>query len=513
MIKKKVFVIALMCSMLSACGSKTTPAVNEVEQKTETASNFAGIILEGVDIAGYTDEELKQLVKNKESDFANMSLTVKFDGKDSVYECTYEQLGAYVDYEKLETMFSGASGDINLPIEIDENKMLEIANTISEEQSTKPVNASMERVNNQFVISDGSDGLVYLVADICVAIEEGVQNREAEVTVAPTVTEPEYTKADIENSTKLIGSFYTSYDASKVQRNTNLKTASGNINGAILYPNEIFSTNKMFKETTAANGYVKAPVIVDGVLEDGFGGGVCQISSTLYNAVLQAELEVVERQNHSLKVAYTPYGMDATLAGDYIDFKFKNDTEYPIYIESYMDDNSGQAIVNIYGYEIHNPTRKLEFFSELVGTYPPEKDVVVEDPMKDKSYSQYAVKPLTGYDYYVYKNIYEDGVKIGTEKVNRSFYRPRQGQKVVGTKEATEVVKEEPKKEESKKEEPAPVVEPPVSTIIDDNNGNNNTEENTTTNTEPVEVPSIHKPAIENPVDAESADVVDEVVE
>ncbi len=104
-----------------------------------------------------------------------------------------------------------------------------------------------------------------------------------------------------------------------------------------LYPGEVFSTNEHYGITSIENGYASAHVIVDNELVDGLGGGVCQISTNLYNAVLRAELEIVERRNHSLPVGYAPIGFDATLANPYIDFKFRNNYDSPILVCAWID--------------------------------------------------------------------------------------------------------------------------------------------------------------------------------
>lgn len=109
----------------------------------------------------------------------------------------------------------------------------------------------------------------------------------------------------------------------------------------VIAPGEVFSANAHLGSQTAAGGYKEAGVYVNGKVEKGMAGGVCQVTSTLYNAVILAELEVVERSPHSMTVGYVPLGRDAAVAGTYKDLKFKNNTEYPIMIEAYA--SGGQA--------------------------------------------------------------------------------------------------------------------------------------------------------------------------
>ena len=164
---------------------------------------------------------------------------------------------------------------------------------------------------------------------------------------------------------------------------------------------------------------------------------MCQVSSTLYNAVLYSELDVVERQNHSLKVGYLDYGYDATLAGDYIDFKFKNSTNYPVYVESYLTDN--QVICNIYGYEERPANRKLKFENMLVDVIEQGPKVIKETDELPEGEERVEVKPLKGYKYKLYKLVYVDDKLQEKVLVNNSYYKPRAEEVLIGTKKVEQV--------------------------------------------------------------------------
>ena len=129
-----------------------------------------------------------------------------------------------------------------------------------------------------------------------------------------------------------LSSFSTNYAASNYNRTTNLVLAAGKINGTVLMPGETFSYNQVVGERTIAAGYKEAPIYVSGRVEDGLGGGICQITTTLYNAVVYANLEVVERTNHQFVPSYVGAGRDATVVYGALDFKFKNNKDYPIKI-------------------------------------------------------------------------------------------------------------------------------------------------------------------------------------
>ena len=161
-----------------------------------------------------------------------------------------------------------------------------------------------------------------------------------------------------------LSEFTTRYDASNKNRSTNLSLASEKINGTIVLPGEIFSYNKIVGERTISKGYKEAAVYSGGKVEQGIGGGICQLSSTLYNAILYSNLEVTSRSNHRFLTSYVQEGRDATVSWGTIDFCFKNTRSYPIKIVSTV--NNGIVRVQIYGlkeekeYEVELQTTVLE---------------------------------------------------------------------------------------------------------------------------------------------------------
>lgn len=145
----------------------------------------------------------------------------------------------------------------------------------------------------------------------------------------------------------LLSSFSTNYAASNKNRTTNLILASNKVNGTVLMPGEVFSYNKTVGERTIAAGYKEAPIYVSGEVVDGLGGGICQITTTLYNAVVYANLEIVQRSNHQFIPSYVGASRDATVVYGSIDFQFKNNRNYPIKLVSSV--KGGVATFNIYG--------------------------------------------------------------------------------------------------------------------------------------------------------------------
>ena len=144
---------------------------------------------------------------------------------------------------------------------------------------------------------------------------------------------------------KTIASYSTIFNPNDSARATNIKLTTAKISGYILEPGEVFSFNEVVGEASAENGYKKAPIVLYGEKAIDYGGGVCQVSSTLYNAAEEANLEILERNSHSKEVDYVPEGKDATIAYGTLDFKFKNTTSTPIMINVYTEGNKVIALL------------------------------------------------------------------------------------------------------------------------------------------------------------------------
>lgn len=188
--------------------------------------------------------------------------------------------------------------------------------------------------------------------DFAISMEEvkNILKEEKEEYIIPLkITIPEITIADLgkEAFPDILGTFSTTYSTTNANRVTNLELASEKINGTVILPGETFSYNKIVGERTIAKGYKEAAVYSGGKVVDGIGGGICQLSSTLYNAVVYANLEVTSRNNHRFLTSYVEAGRDATVSWGTIDFCFKNTRSYPIKIVSIV--KNGVVTTDIYG--------------------------------------------------------------------------------------------------------------------------------------------------------------------
>ena len=233
--------------------------------------------------------------------------------------------------------------------------------------------------------------------------------------------EPKVTEASInaELFGTVLGKFSTSYATSSKNRSDNVELAASRINGIILMPGEEFSYNNAVGKRTAENGFKEAPVFENGETVQGMGGGVCQVSSTLYSAVLYADLPVLERQNHSLTVSYVPKGQDATVAYGSIDFRFKNNTKGPIKISA----KTGGKVVetSIWGAKPEKE-KKVEIINSVVETKSPTVEEIPEPSMK-LGERKVISNGKTGYTVSTIRKVFENGKEVRSEKMPTSKYK------------------------------------------------------------------------------------------
>lgn len=456
----------------------------EAEEKIEIAETdtiYDNIYINDINVGGLKkDEALTKLENELNKGFSEEKISFSYEN--DVFEYLFTSFKAGYDLnsavntafdygrkgepkERLEKINALIENPLKLTAEYsyDLNSVKEKASALAEAINKEPVNASLKRENGVFITTPEIAGINVVEETAVKAMVELLDSKKGGSLSVPTASvQAQYTEESFRQATQLIGTYQTKIAGGAAGRNQNIYTAADKINDYVVYPGEIFSTNAVFGEMTAANGYSMAPVIIGGVLEDGMGGGVCQVSSTLYIALLYAELDIVERQNHSQRVGYVPAAYDATLAGDYIDLKFKNDTDYPVTIETNI---TGSILtVNIYGYEIHKEGRKLEFYNTLIETIPPPAEEIVETEELPLGQKEVKVAALAGTKYNLYKIVYEDNKEIAREKVNLSYYKPRRSIIQIGT--GPEAPKESPVPSKNSSETPQSTTQtPPTETV------------------------------------------------
>lgn len=425
----------LAICLLAMTSSMTVCAAGETILK--------GVSIDKLDVSGMTREEALAALESYEKNLGGQS--IKLGIGDNVIEAKLSDLGVTFDNEDLvdEAIGVGHAGNIvkrykdqkdlqhsgkTFPLSWQTNE--DTVRTYVENNCTKydkkAQNASLTRENGAFNFVAGTEGLELNVDSAVRTISDYLENSwtsdNTEVLNLETqVTEPEGSAEELANIKDLLGSFTTSFSTSGSNRCKNVSSGASHINGTVLYPGEEFSAYETVSPFTEANGYAMAGSYLNGEVVDSMGGGICQVSTTLYNAVLRAELNVTERSPHSMTVHYVDLSEDAAIAGTYKDFKFVNSTEYPIYIEGYTTSDK-KITFNIYGKETRDKNRTISFESQMVSETP-ATTILQEDAGQGIGYKAVSSKGSSGYVAELYKIVKVNGVETDRIKVNKSTYK------------------------------------------------------------------------------------------
>lgn len=333
-------------------------------------------------------------------------------------------------------------------VELSETPQIDI-DKIAEQVIGDPVSATVSKEDGKTIIPE-KVGVQFDVEEARTIIGDG-SAESYEIPVTTTAAKVTAEKLEEVLFRDTLASCSTSLNEGNVPRTNNVRLASAAINGTILNPGEEFSYNNAVGERTTERGYQSAGAYSGNEIIDEVGGGVCQPSSTLYMAVLRADLEVTQRVNHSFTVAYTPLGEDATVSWGGPDFCFKNDTDYPIKILA--EQSNGQLTMTIVGTKTSDKTVTTR--TEVIETYTPQR-IEKKDNSMMVGQSRVEVSGIPGYSTRTYKIITENG-QTTEELANTSNYIKRDEVVYVGTiQPKAETPSSEPDtSSETQQEEPA----------------------------------------------------------
>lgn len=326
--------------------------------------------------------------------------------------------------------------EYTLNFEYDHDKLKELVDEDTAEYNKDAQNASLVRHSGEFIITDDVTGMKVDIDATTKAVEEALGDgwdgfsQKLDATVEDV--KADHTSDELKQVTDLLGGYSTDYSSSSDNRIANIANGASLIDETVVYPGDTFSFLNHVTPFTASNGYYEATGYSAGRVVPSIGGGICQVSSTMYNAVLRAELEVVERSNHGLTVGYVPLGADATVAEGSVDFRFRNNLDAPIYIEAYT--YGGEIYVNIYGHETRSSNRSIEFYSVTDKTIEPGEDVITKDDTQPDGWQEVTQSAHNGYEASFYKKIYVDGSLQDTVWINTSYYSASPRYITVGTK-------------------------------------------------------------------------------
>lgn len=416
---------------------------------------YPGVFVDGIHVGGLTPAQAREKLGDDSSASASFSITVNIGDKSWTLNNTNipaerdingALLKAYSYGRKNTTSILGTErtpfseraeavmalretyAEVYSKQTYDTASVRSIVDEINAFVTRDPVDAqivSFDFNTRSFTFSDGQPGVSIdaegLYNQIIGLLGQDAVNRS--ITVSPNITFPTVTKEDLQNTFKMISAF-TTKTTSDSNRNNNISLACQTINGTVLLPGETFSFNGTVGERTYARGYREAGAISGGQLVDEVGGGICQVSSTLFNAVARANLEIVSRSPHAWPSTYVNRGEDATVNWPNLDFKFKNNTDAPVFVIAYYKNR--ECTSEIWGVSLGDNVT-IDLSSKVIKTIEPSLEInYVYNPELPIGTSKETIKLRTGYVVETYKVWYQNGVEFKRDFLHTSTYRAYQ---------------------------------------------------------------------------------------
>ncbi|MCL5057787.1 MAG: VanW family protein [Actinobacteria bacterium] len=359
--------ITIVSVILACLGATATLGVSLA---VEPETIFSGVQVRGEDLSGLTRERGEAVLSGMEKDsILSSPLVIRFEN--SAWQLLPGNIGLTIDRERVldEALAVGRHGsplerwrqyrkavgegiDIPLYVKVDKASLEKELAAVAGEITAQPEDARLKINTDETVeVIPARDGVKIDAERVWQEIEQICRNPEnkPEIKLALIKSSPRVPTREVADMRVdgLLASYTTTYNQADADRSYNIKIAASALDGIIIPPSEVFSFNGVVGSRSTEAGYKNAKVIINNELVDGLGGGVCQVSTTLYNAALLAGMEIVDRVNHSIPVAYVPPGRDATVADNYLDFRFKNITPCHIYMKTLV--SPGRITVKLYG--------------------------------------------------------------------------------------------------------------------------------------------------------------------
>lgn len=417
-------------------------AVSKGRSENIFSNNFAVIAskFKKQDISldvGYNEEELENILTEAGAEIPGRVQDYTYSIEENELIITKGKDGIELDVDRMKNDISEGIKDISKDFETEREISVKEAKAgdidiekIYSEVHTEPQDAYI--IEDPFQVVVDKDGV-----DFAITMDEAkalLAESKEEYSIPLKITKAQKTVASLGSKAfpDLLGTFTTRYDAGNVSRTTNLAIACKKLNGQVIQPGEVFSYNKALGKRSVENGYKEAAVYVNGGVENGLGGGICQISSTLYNTVLFANLGIVERHQHSFTTSYVDPGRDATVVYGALDFKFKNTRKYPVKLEAYI--KSGVATVSIYGLK-EDAEYNVKVVSTVTETIPCPVEKT-EDATMAVGVEKVITKGTNGCKSIAYKYVYDmAGNLVSKTQLSADYYATIARKVKVGTKQ------------------------------------------------------------------------------
>lgn len=442
---------------VAAFGFSLVSGLSMVHVKADSKETIAkGVYIGSVDVGGMTKQEAHDAVdayvdRLMQTNFSlmgpigYMNITAEEMGITTDVDTVVEEANAIAKYGDLISRFKETKDlekehkVVDLPLTLDKQATANKIYEHRDELNVAAVDNSFRIENGNFVFIPGKTGNEVNIVESVYSIRDFINDdwspKKTEIALVIDEVQPRGSEEELSKLTSVLGTFQTNFGSSAAGRAQNVRNACSKINGTILYPGEEFSTYEKISPFTQENGYGVAGAYENGQVVESVGGGVCQVATTLYNAVIRAELDVTMRYNHSMMVSYVPPSDDAAIAGTYKDFRFKNNMDTPVYIEGTSD--GGILTFKVYGVENRPSNRVVSFESETVE----KKDIEVQINVSsdhDLGYIATTQSAHQGVVARLWKIVTVDGVQQSREIFNKSTYNSSPKIITVGVRGASE---------------------------------------------------------------------------
>lgn len=368
--------------------------------------------------------EVTMKVEDKTETATLKDLGLKYKDKNALVDQAFDygkKGGLFSRYQRLHNL-SKEPYTIDAVFALDSKKSESVLNEKVASLTKRAENATIETKDSKAKIIDAKDGkkvdVKKSVKKIAKALNNNWDLKNLTVDMAVVKEKASVNADDLKGLTDVLGT-YTTYVGNGDKR-TNVEVGTERLSGIILQPGEELAADETMGPYDAEHGYVLGNSYAGSEVEETYGGGVCQVTTTLYNAALYAELEIVERHPHSMQVTYVDPSRDAAVATGALEFRIKNNYKKPVYIEGVLDDDD-QLTFTIYGKDTRDKGRSVEFESEVLDTE--EYDVTYEvDTEATLGSMEYSGSPSNGMSAQLWKIVYEDGEEVSRDVINTSEY-------------------------------------------------------------------------------------------
>lgn len=435
--KKTLWIIATGIIILT--GALSGGAYYLYKDVVDIDTIYEGIYIEKYDVGGMTKEEAEKHVKqDKIQELKGKSMNLNY--KDKVYNLSLNDIEFNYDSKQaVERAFTLCrtgnlfnrykeikrlkNKNVEIPLEFkyEQGKIKKEVDKIAEEINEDAIDAKFNFNNGNFTVSPEQWGRSVKKDELISYIRENIEDLN-DIDIPLEKTKPKYTQEYYTKINGLLGEYSTSFKGSSSGRITNIKVSAKAFDDLLIHPGQEISYNEITGPKNKAYGYKEAPVIVGGELVPGLGGGVCQTSTTIYNTLLLADLTIIERSPHSLPPTYVKLGRDAAVASGYLDLKFRNDFDYPIYMTSKVVGT--RVYFSVYG-DALNRDYKVRISQEVVDFKPFTTKRILDEKMEPGT-EDVVQKGRNGYKSKTYKSIIKNGKVIDTKVINSDYYRERQ---------------------------------------------------------------------------------------